>query len=271
MKNNLTVSVIIPTKNSSKTIGKTLESIKAQTFKDFEIIIVDNSSIDNTKSISLKYTDKIYNKGPERSTQRNFGAKKSAGKYLLFLDSDMALDKKAIKEAVDIFENNLKIGALIIPEKSIGKGFWGKCKMLEKSFCEGVPWLEAARIYRRNVFEEVKGFDTKLISGEDWDLSNRVKKKTGLSRIDSYVTHNEGDVSLISTVKKKYYYSRHISKYISKSNGNPNIMVAERYKLYLTKPRKLFENPAVGIGLLFIKTCEFGGGFLGYMVGKIYK
>jgi glycosyltransferase involved in cell wall biosynthesis len=265
------VSVIVPTKNSSETLTSCLKSIKNQSFKNYEIILVDNNSTDKTKEIASKFTKKIFNKGPERSTQRNFGAKKASGKFLLFIDSDMTLDKNAIKEAVEIFSKNSKVGGLIIPERSIGKSFWGKCKALEKGFYEGVEWIEAGRIFKKSIFEKVGGFDTTLISGEDWDLSHRIAGVSEVSRIKSFVTHNEGDVSLMDVVKKKYYYSIHISKYITKSSGNLNIMVADRYKLFFSKPKKLFKNPLLGVGLLFIKTCEFGGGFIGYMVGRIKK
>jgi probable beta-1,3-galactosyltransferase len=60
MKNPL-VSVIIPTYNSSRTLEKCLKSIKNQTYKNIEIIVVDNNSIDNTKEIAKKYTGKVYN------------------------------------------------------------------------------------------------------------------------------------------------------------------------------------------------------------------
>lgn len=83
------VSVIITTKNEEKNIASCLESIKNQTYpqEKIEIIVVDNDSIDKTKEIALKYTDKVYNFGPERSAQRNFGVRQAKGKYILYLDS----------------------------------------------------------------------------------------------------------------------------------------------------------------------------------------
>ena len=273
MKNSNLVSIIIPTKNSAAVIGAALKSIKSQNYKNTEIIVVDNFSTDNTKQIARKYTKKVFEIGPERSTQRNFGAKKSKGKYLLFIDSDMTIEKNVIEEGVRIFEQDIKVGGLIIPEKSIGKSYWAKCKSLEKKFYEGVSWIEAGRFYRKKVFDSVKGFDPSLISGEDWDLSHRVEKKFKILRTKSFVLHHEGNVSLINILKKKYYYSTHISKYISKSSGSLNIMVFDRYSLFFSKPKILFKNPLLGCGLLFMKTCEYSAGVLGYFIGriKIYK
>ena len=62
------VSVIITTKNEEKHIENLLQSIKRQTYKNIEIILVDNYSTDRTREIARKYTDKIYLKGPERSS-----------------------------------------------------------------------------------------------------------------------------------------------------------------------------------------------------------
>jgi len=62
-----------------------------------EIIVVDNNSQDKTKEIAYRYTDKVYNFGPERSAQRNFGVKQAAGKYILYLDADMVLSENVMK------------------------------------------------------------------------------------------------------------------------------------------------------------------------------
>jgi len=69
------VSVIITTRNEEKNIENCLQSIWMQTYPHdkIEIIVVDNNSTDRTKEIVARYTEKVYNFGPERSAQRNFG------------------------------------------------------------------------------------------------------------------------------------------------------------------------------------------------------
>ncbi|MEM4655279.1 MAG: glycosyltransferase, partial [Thermosphaera sp.] len=83
------VSVIVTTKNESKNISSFCESIKKQTYNPIELIVVDNNSTDNTTELAKKFTDKVYTQGPERSAQRNFGAEKSSGDFLMVLDADM--------------------------------------------------------------------------------------------------------------------------------------------------------------------------------------
>ena len=76
MKDLPLVSVIVTTKNEEKNIANCLKSIKNQTYKNIEIIVVDNNSDDRTKEIAGKYTDKVFNHGPERSALRNLGAER---------------------------------------------------------------------------------------------------------------------------------------------------------------------------------------------------
>src|SRR3989338_3629701 len=99
------VSIILTTKNSEKYIRDCLQSIKDQTYKNIEIIVVDNNSSDNTKQIASELAAKVYNHGPERSAQRNFGVKKAKGEYILYLDSDIILSKNVVKDCVNKFKN----------------------------------------------------------------------------------------------------------------------------------------------------------------------
>jgi glycosyltransferase involved in cell wall biosynthesis len=274
MKKNPLVSIIIPTKNSASTIGACLKSIRNQTYKNIEIIVVDNNSSDKTKEISRKYTKIIFNKGPGRSTQRNFGAFKARGEGVLFIDSDMELSKNIVSDCILLLEKNKNIKGIIIPEESFGTSFWARCKKLERSFYLGIDWIEAARFFSRAVFIELKGYDKKLISGDDWDLSRRINAVYGIGRINSYIYHNEGKLQLSTLFKKKFYYGDKLKNYSDKiENKNEFTMqssIVKRYKLFFSKPIELFKNPILGIGMLFMKMVEFIAVGTGYFL-KEYK
>ena len=85
-------SVIIPTYNRAYLISKTIDSVLAQTFTDFEVIIVDDGSTDNTHDVVSSYSDErikyILQKNSERAAARNNGIHKAKGLYVTFLDSD---------------------------------------------------------------------------------------------------------------------------------------------------------------------------------------
>lgn len=265
------VSVVVPTKNSSKFLGECLESIKNQSYQNIEIIVVDNNSTDDTKEIARKYTEKVFNKGPERSAQRNYGVEQSQGEYIAIIDSDMQLSEKVIEKAVAKIQADNTVG-IIIPEESFGEGFWAQCKKLERSFYVGVSWMEAARFFRKDAYIQAGGYDEDMVSGEDWDLSQRIEKMGRIGRVNEFIFHNEGKISLWKTMRKKFYYAQKFRKYLSKNHsegktGNQT-GILRRYWLFFSQPAKLFRNPFLGLGMLFMKTCEFGFGGAGYLITR---
>lgn len=267
------VSVIVPTYNSSKFLEECLQSIQNQIYKNIELIVVDNNSNDNTKEIARKYTDKVFNKEPERSAQRNYGVQMSSGEYVAIIDSDMKLSSRVIEKCVEKISESRGIVGVIIPEESFGDGFWAQCKKLERSFYVGVSWMEAARFFRKDVYVQVGGYDENMVSGEDWDLSQRISHRGETGRIEDFIFHNEGRTSLYKTVMKKFYYAQKFAQYTKKNNNHESVKsqtsFLKRYWLFLSQPVKLFRSPLLGVGVLFMKTCEFGFGAVGYFLNKL--
>ncbi|MDP1853777.1 MAG: glycosyltransferase [Candidatus Omnitrophota bacterium] len=105
------ISVIIPTYNRAQYICETIDSVLAQTYKDYEIIVVDDGSTDNTKELLAKYNGKIqyvYKTNSGVSAARNLGINLSKGEYLAFLDSDdMWLPEKLEKQMGAINEDSI--------------------------------------------------------------------------------------------------------------------------------------------------------------------
>lgn len=216
--NNPLVSVIIPTRNSSRTIERCLQSIKDQSYPNIEIIVVDNDSSDSTKDIAFKFTDKVFNFGPERSYQRNFGVKQASGEYILIHDSDIYFNIDSIKESVEIFERE-NCDAIILPEKSIGIGFWAKVKAFERSFYIGNDYIEAARFFKKDVYESVGGYDENMYAGEDWDLTIRLREGGyKILRAKIFVEHDEGVVNFFGSAKKKKYYANNLFNVYAKKH-----------------------------------------------------
>lgn len=269
---NPLVSIIITTKNSQRFIDSCLKTIKNQSYPNIEIIVVDNFSNDRTKDIALTYTKNLFEKGPERSAQRNFGAKKAQGKYLLILDSDMELEENVVKDCVEKIKSEEDIKALIIPEISYGKSFWAKCRALERSCYIGDEIIEAARFFEKKIFFEFDGYDEQITGPEDWDLPQRIGKKYKISRIKSQIRHNEADLSLVKSIKKKYYYSQKFFKYAKK---HPEI--AKKQINIIFRPaffrnwKKLIKDPIHALGFLFMKLCEANAGVIGIFVGGIKR
>ena len=274
---NRRISIIITTRNEEANLAPCLESINKQTYKDIETIVVDHDSTDKTKEIAKQYGASVYDKGPERSAQRNFGAQKAKGQYVLFLDADMILTPSVAEECIRYAEKNT-IKALVIPEKSIGCGFWAQCKALERSFYEGIDWIEAARFYRKDVFHALDGYDEHLTGPEDFDLPQRLRVKFGneaVGRIHAYILHNERTLSLGKTLKKKFYYGKKMKQYIIKDENRKFVVKQSspfaRYTLFFSRPSVLFAHPMVALGMLLMKTLEMGALALGMVTQKFSK
>lgn len=267
------VSVVIPTKNATRTLESCLKSIRAQTYSNIEIIVVDNYSSDNTKKIAESLADKVLLKGPERSVQRNFGVKNSKGKYIAWFDADMQLTKNVIKECVQVVSQNKDLKALIIPEKSIGQGFWAKCRALEKKCYLGDKQIEAVRFLEKKIFNEVGKLSEKLISGEDWDITTRVRQKGyKIGRIKSFVKHNEGNLKLLDSLKKKYYYATKSLPYVERHIKSPLDVVHFLIRpAFLRNWKLLLSNPIYTLGLFIMKFSEFTVGLVGVLVAKFKK
>jgi len=135
--------------------------------------------------------------------------------------------------------------------------------------------MEAARFFKKEDYLKVGGYNESMVGGEDWDLSQRIEQFGKIGRIDQYIFHNEGHPKLYNILKKKFYYAKNITKYLDVNKSQQNIKkqtgISQRYKLFFSQPKKLFKNPILGLGMLFMKTCEFGFGGFGYLTGKCVK
>lgn len=256
------VSVIIPTKNSGATLDRCLLSCSRQSYSNFEIILVDNFSKDNTVDISSKYSTRLIQTRAARTEARNIGAASSAGEWILSLDSDMEVSPTVIEECVTL--SRVGYDAIIIPEVSVGKGFWAKCKALEKSAYIGDDLIEASRFFKRSTFEAVGGYDFELEAGEDWDLNQRIKKAGyNIGRINTLALHHEGELTLAKTIMKKHRYGKTISRYRQRHPREANAQLSLIRLSFLKNWRLLARDPLHSVGLIVMKACERGALMLG--------
>lgn len=255
------VSIIIPTKNEEKNIERCLRSILLTINYQqsaIEIIIVDNHSTDQTKEISKKLGAKVFTAGPERSNQRNFGARKATGSILFFVDADMEIEKEVVSQAVSLLKENLETAGIIIPEISVGDNYWTRARALERTCYLGEPGIEAARIFRKDAFMKVGGFDETLIAAEDWDLSQRIKKLGKIGRIKSMIIHHEGNSSLLEYLRKKFYYAKNVKCYAQKnSEAFKSQAGVSRILIFLKHWRKFLADPLHAPGVVILKSLEY--------------
>jgi len=262
MTENQLVSVIVPTKNSEATIEKCLRSIRNQSYPKVEIIVVDSFSGDKTREIAENYGARIILAQAKRSEARNKGVEKAGGGFVFFADSDMELDFSVIAECVNKIREGS--GATIIPEVSVGEGFWAKCKALEKTCYIGDDAIEAARFLKRSIFESISGYDPVLEAGEDWDLNQRIRKAGySIGRTNAFIRHHEEKLTLRKTVLKKRNYGKTLKYYKMKHPKEASMQLRLIRPSFMANWRKLAKDPAHAFGMFFMKTCEFIAGWIG--------
>lgn len=250
------VSVIVTTKNEAGNIKRFFESIISQTYKNIELIVVDNNSSDKTVLISKKYTQKVFNYGPERSAQRNYGAKKSKGKYVLFLDADMELSDKVVENCVRTAQK-LDLKILTIPEATVGVGLMPSIRKFEREMYLGDINYEVPRFFDKDIFLEYKGYDEKLTGPEDYDLPFRMRNKYKSGRIKGFIYHHEEGLTILRLLRKKYYYARNGAFYALKHPSLVKIQGTILFrKVYVRNWRKFIKHPLLGILFLIVRLLE---------------
>lgn len=182
------VSIIIPAYNAELYIQEAIESVLSQTFKDIELIVVDDSSIDRTAEIvkgfgsKLKYLRHSENKG--LSSARNSGFRQAQGEYIAFLDADDVWLPTKTEEQVKLLENDKELALVysncyLINEEGlhIGKlfdsikpysGFVFR-KLILDNF---IP--TSSVIIRKKILDELGGFNERLVVSQDFDLLLRI-------------------------------------------------------------------------------------------------
>lgn len=193
---NCKVSVIIPTYNRAWILKKAIDSVLSQNFKNFELIVVDDGSTDDTQDLLKDYQEKVYvihqeNRGV--SAARNKGIKKASGDLIAFLDSDDAWLPEKLSIQVDFFKT--RPDALICQTEEIwirnGKRVNPKKKHKKPSGMIFEPSLAlclvspSAVMMRKSLFEKIGLFDENLPACEDYDLWLRIGCTHPIYLIDS--------------------------------------------------------------------------------------
>ena len=219
------IAVVVPTRNSGLTLRTCLESIRQQR-QPCTLVVVDNGSTDETVSIAHEFADVILTCGPERSAQRNAGAAATSASIIGFIDSDMELQPTVVSDVVEACNSGAV--SVVVPERTIGDGFWADVRAFERSFYSGSVAIEAPRFFSRDVFDSVWGFDETLTGPEDWDLGIRTRNAGPRARIESVILHHEGRVRYWADCRKKGYYGPGLARFVSKYGASAFVGMAQR-------------------------------------------
>lgn len=250
------VSVITPVYNREKYLVRCIESILEQTYSNFEFLIIDDKSSDNTLEIIKNYqlTDsriKILENDKNLGATLSFnrGLDICQGKYIARMDSDDISLSDRLEKQVEIFEswNDLEVlgaGAILIDhnENEIGRrqfpSDFNKIKNILKT---GVPVFDPSVMMRTSTLKEINGFDNRLAPADDYHLwLTLFKQKKIISNIDNYlIKYRLHDSNLSKVASREQLRKTFLALKIYNSNFSTDEFFNQKNSLDLTSFEEL--------------------------------
>jgi glycosyltransferase involved in cell wall biosynthesis len=202
------VSVIIPTKNSGWFVEKCLHSIMGQTYRNIEVIVVDNHSTDETADICARFGVRMIVAGNERSRQTNVGVDAAKGEIVWRTDSDCVFDPMLVFEAVRKIQGGFD-AVTVRGTSDPSTSYWANVRRIEREILD-LDWQRLAPcFFKKTAFQKVGGFNETLNALEESDLRNRlIRAGFKIGKIDSGCYHMGEPESISEIVAKYIYYGR---------------------------------------------------------------
>jgi glycosyltransferase involved in cell wall biosynthesis len=257
-------SIIIPLYNKGAYIERSIQSVLSQTFQEFELIVVDDGSTDDSYAQLSVISHRLLVEAPDIykkirviqqqnqgvSTARNNGVKLAKYDYIVFLDADDSWEPTYMEEmngliaaypkagiygsSYFIIKNGKKRIAPIGVEKDFDSGLINYCQVYSKTLC--MPLWTGATILKKRIFEEEHGFKPRLKLGEDFDLWIRVATKYPVAFLNKPLASYHQDVDLTNRAigDKLYKPQEHMlfTDYGELKNNPDFVYLYERLALY---------------------------------------
>ena len=221
------ISIIIPAFNREDYISETLDSVLSQTYKNWECIIVDDGSTDETEKIVKKYIEQdsrfqfFYR--PESKLKganscRNFGFEMAKGEYIKFLDSDDLLNSECLDKQVQILDENPLIQVCL----SYGRHFNDQTKELEELWSRNmeypdyllghitnqIRWAVSDPLWKKSFFDDLP-FKEGLMNSQEWLMHGEAMIKLEKEKIfnlkETFTLIRRGNLRMSSNQSSKYY------------------------------------------------------------------
>jgi len=238
------VSVIIPAYNAERFLRETLDSVLAQTYRDFEVVVVDDGSTDSTREIVRSSAGPVRlieqaNAGP--SAARNHGIRESGGELIAFVDSDDLWLPDKLAEQVPLFDAAGRVGLAYChaermaaggqplptphPPKPTGQVLAG---FLVRNHCP-----TSAAVVRRECFETCGFFHEDMIWAEDWHLWLRIARRYEFAAAERVlVRHRVHGGALTRQLEKAYLGARSVLEGALAEGDGPELRSARRRGLH---------------------------------------
>ena len=268
------VSINIATYNSEKTIVKCLDSVKRQTYKDIEIVVMDSCSKDKTLDIAKSYGAKIVF-APTLASARKAGSDTSTGDYIFILDSDQILDPNVMELCVKVCEEEGYDGVTLFEKSLIIKNtFIERVIAYDKEIFHSVhdddPIKGTAipRFFRASYFKRIEFEKNPPITFEHTIIHHKiVQMGAKIKFVDAYIWHHE--TATIKEVARKFF--RYGYYYIPAYKFNNILAIHHSLPRRTYFHYKAFKNPLLFLGLFyvyFVKALSAAAGAVLFLFGR---
>ncbi|MGA2159075.1 MAG: glycosyltransferase family 2 protein [Dehalococcoidia bacterium] len=235
---NLSVSVIIPSYNRAYVVSRAINSVLAQTYQNFEIVVVDDGSIDNTHQVVINFHDERVryirheiNMGV--AAARNTGLRASVGEYIAFLDSDDEWRPAKLEKQIDAMTKATPDVGVVYTATEVAVGNQHQYLPLVtypnnvafKTVLAGKFPTTSTLLVRKECLLEIGLFDEEFRCGEDWDFMIRLSKRYGFKsvpealtiyhRIADSITNRKSIIAGFKKILSKYFDDLRNNKAIS--------------------------------------------------------
>ena len=236
--NNPVFSIIVPCYNQEKFLAETLDSVLAQTFDEWECVVVNDGSTDHSEVIIDEFCKKdsrfikLNQQNQGLAMSRNNGIMKAKGKYILPLDGDDKIGNQYLELAKKAFDGNSKLKLLYCKAQFFGsKNELWELPKYDYETLVFINHIFCSCIYRKTDFQKTSGYDPKMKFGyEDWEfLLQLLHKDDQVKQLNStqfyYRQREDSMISFLENKEKlqtmeKYVFNKHqdIYKTVLKSD-----------------------------------------------------
>jgi len=224
------ISIIIPNYNKSQFVVETINSVKKQTYDNWEAIIIDDCSSDNSVEIieelisnDNKFRLKVNfsNKGANYS--RNLGIKEAKGDFIIFLDSDDILSKDCLKNRIEFFRESSNIDFAVFCMGSFNEVIgdntflWNKFEgnLVKRFLSHDLPWAIPSLLWKKSSLEMLKGFDESFKRYQDVELHIRAMLDDNIN----YAIQNSNKADCYYRISDERFGKDYFSFIQNKKNG----------------------------------------------------
>ena len=242
---NPLVSIIVPCYKQAHFLNESLQSVLDQTYVDWECIIVNDGSPDNTESIAQQWCEKdnrftyLYKENGGLPSARNEGVKSSKGEFIVALDSDDILHSDFLTQLVPELKSNDNLGIVSCYRYFFSKN---KSNIIKEYKASGSTYrdlmfenkLMPSSLYRKKCWEEVGGYDESMIKGfEDWEFwINITKRGWEFKFVEEFLFYyrKAKKSMLVDTLKNhseanmEYIFKKHKELYITNFNNTAEVL-----------------------------------------------